>query len=292
MDNFEKYLQANNNKQFFIITPGGNHGDSLIHMALIKKLQEYDIKYHYFNLETKYKHNPILASKYLINIALWKIGSNKSLKLLDIPKETEIILFEGGGYMNDIWYGPVLLKQALKQHTAPITVAPQSFLFDRTILKDYFKDNRQITLFCREHYSMNHLQGLALPDTVSIKLSPEMALYLTPKDLEPYIETRTNNFELISFRKDNESAVKTTTISKIISTSKNPLVEDISTRKTLTDYVSTIKNAKEIYTDRLHVAILSKIMSQKVTLFGNKYHKNKGVWEYSLTKDVIFEESK
>jgi exopolysaccharide biosynthesis predicted pyruvyltransferase EpsI len=61
--------------------------------------------------------------------------------------------------------------------------------------------------------------------------------------------------------------------------------------KTLTDFVSTVYNAKNIYTDRLHVAILSKILDKKATLFGNKYHKNKGVWEHSLREDVEFIET-
>lgn len=292
MDNFEKYLQINIDKKFFVITPGGNHGDTLIHMALIKKLHEYNIKYNFFNLETQYKYNPILSTKYLINIGLWKKGSEKSLKLMEIPKDTEIILFEGGGYMNDIWYGPVLLKQALKQHIAPIAVGPQSFFFKRTILKNYFNDNRPIDLFCRESYSLKHLQELNLPDTVSIQLSPELALYLTCKDLNPYIEQRTMEYELISFRKDNESAIENTTINKIISLTSNPHISDISTQKTLTDFISTVNNAKEIYTDRLHIAILAKILGKKVTLFGNKYHKNQGVWEHSLQDDVTFVEVK
>ena len=52
---------------------------------------------------------------------------------MEIPKDTEIILFQGGGYMSDIWYGPVLLRQVLKHYNAPIVVGPQSFFFKRTM---------------------------------------------------------------------------------------------------------------------------------------------------------------
>ncbi|MCK4438582.1 polysaccharide pyruvyl transferase family protein, partial [Candidatus Bathyarchaeota archaeon] len=58
----------------------------------------------------------------------------------------------------------------------------------------------------------------------------------------------------------------------------------------LTDFVSWVANAETVYTDRLHVAILSSILGKDVTLFGNIYHKNRGVWEISLRDSVRFVE--
>ena len=68
----------------------------------------------------------------------------------------------------------------------------------------------------------------------------------------------------------------------------NPVVSDVSMRGSLTDFVSTVENAEEVFTDRLHVAILGSILGKKVTLYGNVYHKNRGVWEYSLRDTVNF----
>jgi exopolysaccharide biosynthesis predicted pyruvyltransferase EpsI len=273
-----------------VITPGGNHGDTLIHMGLMKKLEEYGIEYTCFNLEEIYNQNLWLGVKYLVNIGLWKIGSNQGFKLFDLPSETELILFEGGGYMSDIWYGPTLLKQIIKQCNAPVAICPQSYLFTRTRFEEYFKDKRPVYLFCREKYSFELLSEMNLPNNVYVSVSPELAFYLTRDDLTEFVESRTGDYDLVSFRDDRESAINQDMKKKVIRESNNPLVADISMKRTLKDFVSTVYNANHIYTDRLHVAILSKILGKQATLYGNKYHKNKGVWEYSLYDSIEFVE--
>ena len=290
MDPFEEYLADNRGKYICVITPGGNHGDTLIHMGLIKKLEENRIKYTCLNLESLYRENLLLGAKYLINIGLWKIGMNLGFQLLDLPQETELILFEGGGYMNDVWYGPVLLRQVMKKNNLPVTVAPQSYLFTHTRIYKYFEDERAVHLFCREPYSLEHLKKKGLPSNVSTVLSPELALYLTKEDLEQFIEPRDDDYQLIAFRRDKESALEKTAKDEVIEISDNPLVADVSMEKTLKDFISTIYNAETVYTDRLHVAILAMILGKTVTFFGNKYHKNRGVWEYSLKDHVQFVE--
>ena len=288
MDAFEEYLADNRDQYMCVITPGGNHGDTLIHMGLLKKLGEYCIKYSCINLESQYRENLLLGAKYLVNIGLWKLGLNLGFKLIDVPKETQLILFEGGGYMNDVWYGPVLLRQAMKGNKLPLAVAPQSYLFTHTRFHMYFEDGRPAHLFCREPYSMEHLKKKGLPKNVSVSLSPELALYLTEEDLNQFIEPREGGYQLLAFRRDKESALEKTTKDELFELSDNPLVSDISIEKTMSDFVSCVYYADIVYTDRLHVAILSSIFGKDVTLFGNKYHKNRGVWEYSLRDRVQF----
>lgn len=291
MDCFEKFLSDNQDKYMCVITPGGNHGDTLIHMGLIKKLIEYDIKKTCMNLEEFYKENLLLGAKYLVNIGLWRLGSNLGYKLLELPPKTELILFEGGGYMSDIWYGPTLLRQVMKRNPAPVAVGPQSYLFTKTKFHEYFEDDRPVDLFCREEYSLEHLKKMSLSENVSIHVSPELSLYLIQKDLSNFIEERPSGYELFAFREDKESLLGQAVKEKIIQMADNPMIADISMEKTLKDFVSTVYNAESIYTDRLHVAILSKILGKKVTLFGNRYHKNKGVWLYSLQDSVEYIEA-
>ncbi len=288
MDPFEEYLAQNRDKYITVITPGGNHGDTLIHMGLMKKLDEFNIQYSCFNLEELYRMNPIIGVKYLVNIAFWRLGYDHGFKLIDIPSETEHILFEGGGYLNDIWYGPTLFRQVMKRTTAPIAVGPQSYLFTRTRFKEYFQDKRPVHLFCREKYSQKHLLEQALPENVLVSVSPELALYLTEEDIVEYIEPRTDNYTLLAFRDDKESVISKHTRKMLFNQLEKPLISDISMKNTLTDFVSTIYNAEYIYTDRLHVAILSKILGKPATLFGNKYHKNRGVWELSLKESIKY----
>jgi len=291
MDAFTEFLRENRDRKTVTITPGGNHGDTLIHMGLVKKLDEYGFEYDCLNLEHMYRGNPVIGGKYLINILFWRMGIDAGFRLLDIPEDVGLVLFEGGGYMNDVWYGPTLLRAVLRQTEAPIAVGPQSYVFNRTRIADYFVDGRDATLFCRERYSYDHLTGQGLPPSVQLKVSPEMALYLAPEDLEEFTEPREERYQLVAMRRDRESAVSEKLLREIKQACDNLVTRDISMEGSLTDFVSWVANAETVYTDRLHVAILSSILGKDVTLFSNIYHKNRGVWEISLRDSVRFVET-
>jgi exopolysaccharide biosynthesis predicted pyruvyltransferase EpsI len=193
--------------------------------------------------------------------------------------------------MNDIWYGPALLKAALRQTEALIAVGPQSYVFSKTRLGECFMDGREATLFCRERYSYDHLTELGLPPNVQLKLSPELAMYLAPEDLEEFTEPREERFQLVAMRRDRESAVPEELLQEIEIACDNPVTRDISMEGSFTEFVSWVANAEKVYTDRLHVAILSSMLGKDATLYSNRYHKNRGVWEYSLRDSVRFVEA-
>ena len=241
-DAFTSFLEEHRGDRICTVTPGGNHGDTLIHMGLVKVLDFLGVEYTCLNLEEAYREKPTMALKYLLNIAAWRTGLNLGFGLLDIPGNTDLILFEGGGYMNDIWYGPVLLRQVLQRHKKPVAVAPQSYAFRGTDFMGMLPRDRPVTLFSRERYSLEHLsEMMPRPANVSLRLSQDTALYL---------------------------------------------------RGSLSNFVSAVANARRIYTDRLHVSILAHILGKEVTLYSNRYHKNRGVYEFSLSGDskVVFVE--
>jgi exopolysaccharide biosynthesis predicted pyruvyltransferase EpsI len=283
MDAFEEFLREHSGERICTVTPGGNHGDTLIHMGLIKKLDEYDIEYTSLNLEEAYRRNTATGIKYVLNIAAWRMGLKAGFQLLKIPSEADLILFEGGGYMNDIWYGPVLLKQVLKRHDQPIAVAPQSYWFESTDLMGHFEDGRPVTLFCRERRSLELLQGMSRPENVDIKVSGDTALYIDVEELRPLIKPARGPYDLVCFRKDKESIITPEKKREIIESSDAPLVEDISKNGDVGDFISTVANASLVHTDRLHVAIAAHILGKEATLYPNRYHKNRGVYEYSLS---------
>ena len=290
MDELESFLVENRNKKIHVIMPGGNHGDTLIHMGLAKKLNEVKADYSCVNLEEICHHRIGVGLKYLLNIAAFKIGLDRGLELFNIPKGTELILFDGGGYMNDLWYGTIFLKQVLKKHKIPIAVAPQSFWFKKTNFRDLFMEEEcPVTLFCREKYSFNLLSKMSLPKNVQVCLSKDTALYLSRENLHEFVSPYTDRFDLICFRKDKESIISEATKLEIIEKAKekanNLLVADIIKKGSLKEYVSTIANADRILTDRVHVAILAHIFGKDLTLFNTFYHKNKGIYEYSLKED-------
>ncbi len=282
MDNFEIYLRSHGDDRILVISPGGNHGDTLIHMGLEKKLRELGIEFEAVNLEREGWRRPLLGLKYLMNIASWRLGLRSIFKLLKTDG-FDLLLFEGGGYMNDLWYGPALMMEALR-HDKPIVVAPQSYWFRDDGFMELLREGRSITLFCREPYSHRHLTEIGVPPSVKVLLAEDTALYLEAKDLENYIEPGEGDYDLICLRNDRESAISPELKRSILVEAINPLVMDISKRGSFKDFVSTIANANRVYTDRLHVAILAAILGKETLLIGNRYHKNRGVYEYSLRR--------
>jgi exopolysaccharide biosynthesis predicted pyruvyltransferase EpsI len=287
MDSFERFLENNKEKRTILVTPGGNHGDTLIHMGHVKKLEELQFDYTCFNLEKHYKRNLRLGVKYLVNILLWKYGSKAGFRIIDVPKDVELILFEGGGYVNDIWYGPALLNQVLKHNKQPVAVAPQSYRFKKASIETYI-NTRRLYLFCREKASYEFLNKMQLNENTIVEISPEVALYLTKEDLIPYVKKIEKRYQLVAFRRDKESAMRNKIKRDVLDQCSNPIQRDVSVKGSFSEFVSIVENAEMIFTDRLHVAILGSILGKKVTLFGNKYHKNSGVWEYSLKDMVTF----
>ena len=285
MDAFEEFLREHSSNKFCSVTPGGNHGDTLIHIGMNKKFDEHGIDYTSLNLEEVYSRDVVSGLRYVLNIAAWKLGLERGFQLLEIPEDADLILFEGGGYMNDIWYGPVLLKQILKRCEQPVAVAPQSYWFESTDLMGHFTDDRPVTLFCRERRSLELLQGMPRLPYVDIKTSGDTALYLDAEDLRPLIKPAREPYDLICFRKDKESIIAPERRREIIESSDAPLVEDISKKGNLGDFVSTVANARQVHTDRLHVAIAAHILRKEAMLYPNRYHKNRGVYEYSLAGD-------
>lgn len=290
MDEFESFLAENRDKKIYVISPGGNCGDALIHMGLVKKLKDVNADYIYMNLEEVYKKRISVGVKYLLNIASYKAGLDSPFRLFKIPREVELILFEGGGYMNDLYYGLVLLKEILKDSKkTPVAVAPNSFWFRKANFKNLFASERPVTFFCREKYSYALLSEMHLPENVEVHLSKDTSLYLTREDLARFILSKARKNNLVCFRSDRESIipkrVKQQIIKGVKENSSNILVADISKWGSLKAYVSVVANSSKIYTDRLHVAIVAHVLRKEFTLFSNCYHKNRGVYEYSLKND-------
>jgi exopolysaccharide biosynthesis predicted pyruvyltransferase EpsI len=282
MDAFESFLADHKDDKIFTITPGGNHGDTLIHMGMVKKLEELGCEFQCLNLEEAYKRRVVLGAKYLANIAAWRLGVDRGFDLIDVPGDADLILFDGGGYMNDIWYGLVLLKQVLKRHRLPIAVGPQSYWFEATDFMSLFADDRPVTLFCREPYSRDLLSVKPRPPQIEVLMSKDTALYLDQRYLDSLAVPSEGTYDLVCFRRDKETIIPREAKREIIEQTQNPMVDDISKKGLLRDFVSTVANARRIHTDRLHVAILAHILGKEATLYDNRYHKNRGVYEYSM----------
>lgn len=238
----------------------GNYGDTLIWMGLLRLLQKHGVKH-------------IGGERGTVPIGSFGYPA--------IPPEATTVIINGGGNFNELWKLAAYVLGHVLKNTEPhvkVVVGPQSCIFRTFSLKEFLKKypDRDITLFAREHYSQQILldETRGLPH-VAVHLDHDLAFELqstTPRYPE-------QDYALLAFRKDAESAGK-----PLPEITGMPVVErDISKNaKDMTELLKTIGQARVIHTDRLHVAILGCMMDREVTLYAGSYHKNRGVYEYSL----------
>jgi len=209
---------------------------------------------------------------------------DKKVRTID-NAAADIILLRGGAYLTDIWKEYHVLESTFcairYKPESIIIIAPQSFFFTTVQFPTFFKRIKHVVhLFCRERYSYNLLSSMHFPENVHIHLSHDTALYLSKEDFS--LNSERGSYILIAPRNDIESAV-TWKIKKIPQHTKI-LFGDVIHVTDFGSFVNIVRNASKVYTDRLHVAILSAILGKETYLYPNSYHKNKGVYEFSLSK--------
>ena len=294
-DNLRKLLNKYRYKKFLVIEQGGNHGDKLIYIGMEKLLNELGIIYSKIHLSERYA----LIYKILLKIGIQineltknfehilkkidhKLYTKLNYKTLKNGNEYEIVLINGGSNINELYYyGLRLLKDVVKKYQdIPIIIAPQTYWFNKINFPKFFKNTKNaVHIFCREKYSYQLLKSMEFPKNVRLHLSHDTSLYLSRDDFNP----RLGSYNLLCLRTDKESAINYNS-NNLKQISGKILIEDISRNKKFEVFLDKIEMARKIYTDRLHVAILSTILGKDTTLFPNCYYKNKGVYEYSLSK--------
>lgn len=263
------------------IQPGGNYGDNLIYKGLSKLIHKLDIECQRFG-EGKFRHDGLRASIPSVNPvsnAKWALNQFEYLRHR-LTADPAAIYIHGGGNFNDLWStGIQCYRSAVRFFDCPIVVGPQSCIFDRNDPAEIFEGvSNETHFFCRERYSSHLLdeatEGL---DHVSVHTDHDTALYLDAADLVN--STPTPEYTLLAFRSDKESC-NPTVETKLDSPLK---ARDLSVAEASFDgFVDAGAKADRIVTDRLHGAVLGVILEKPVVFYDNIYHKNRGVYEYSL----------
>ncbi len=304
MDKFEEILLQHRKDRILVVDPFGGKGDQLIYMGMEKKLRELSINYKVL----RYKTMNARLFKVKKMLSLLRLHESIAEKLEYAARTTynliykkvneirdafaDVILLRGGAYLNDLWKEYDILENVLRNSPdCAIIVAPQSFFFNSTRFSEFFYSKQKIYLFCREKYSYNLLLSMNFPENVHIHLSHDTALYLSKDDFN----SRDGSYDLICPRDDKESVVDWR-IEDLGKQENMKLINftEFSTNKVIlgdTDFVADFKafvdlieNSRRVYTDRLHVAILAAILGKDTSLYPNIYHKNRGVYEFSLYK--------
>lgn len=304
LDAFERLLHKHHKSRFLVIDPESGFGDELILHGLEKKLREQNIRYTLLKIRKSHPTNKLLAGAINSIPTVQRIIRASRAQGLEtrvrIPtrqadesststlcRNEQVVLLRGGAYLNDIWKGYGVLHSASKMlDRGPgrlMIIAPQSFYFSKPQLPRAFVDVKQeMHIFCRETDSYKLLRSLHKPRNIHVHLSHDTALYLTPKDFTPAVNR--GKYVLVAPRLDRESVVKWR-VKRIRRSNQMPVVsKDVNLLRSYSSFVETISDSAVVYTDRLHVSILSAILGKETYLLPNSYHKNKSAYEYSLKR--------
>lgn len=242
--------------------------------------------------------------------------------LTDSPSTADLILLNGGGAMNDFWGGGIARVEFYGEAypNKPLTIAPSSFLLQSPRLKDALSGRKhRVTVFCRERASLQHLSEVGVSQQAHLRLSPDLAFELAgTKFLAELRARRSDEHVLVAMRKDREGAAGVLAKTRgtwlprrirrplsrfrdllVASRSRAPLdavfsaerigqempkiFRDVSVSVDFEEFLDLVARSRVILTDRLHVAILGRLLDKPVRLFPGSYHKIRGVFEYSLS---------
>lgn len=308
MDEFERVLLKYQSRRFLVVDPIGGKGDVLIYKGTEKKLKELGIIFDRLEYECNQARSSRISNMSILSHLpdpLQKVAQKDffSLSKMMMTKKVsaianyEVVLLRGGGYLNDIWRDYDTFENIASQGLGVIIVGPQSFFFDTNAFKTQVKCvNREVYLFCRERYSYDLLNSCDFPSNIHVCISDDTALYLSREDfLAKGIQSvQESSFDLVCTRTDIESMInwdreifnirKQAELKNDGEVASRVLAGDLENVADFQVFVALVANARRVFTDRLHVAILSAILGKDTFLYPNSYHKNRGVYEFSLRK--------
>lgn len=215
---------------------------------------------------------------------------SKIPKIKKIINDDDIIIFHGGGNMNDLypWIDEGRIKIIKSFPKNKIVFFPQSVDYDLNNkdslffkLKDAMSNSHNLICFARDTYSFNFMNN-NFPNNTKSFLVPDIVLSFRPG------KNRNNTKKILTIlRNDVEKAneeKKDKLIQKLAqeynvfnSDTSDPYWLHIVTKRNLRSLVMAkigeFLNAKLVVTDRLHGMIFATITGTPVIAFDNSSHK-------------------
>lgn len=263
---------------FFYIPNPGNAGDSLIACATYQVFDQLGLNYKILDIN-----------------------------LIEVDLSDKVVVLGGGG--NFIGIYPNVNNFLVKYHSVcrQIILLPHT-IRDRDDTIESFGDN--VVLICREQISYDYVS--ALNTRAKVYLDDDMALCLDPdyvfssfkgysselfklffRNLKRRVKIfmfkrKSSSKTLHAFRTDPEKLIGSSfgsrdsvnfDVSQVFAADSMNKLESIDT---IFRIIKFLMNFDIIYTDRLHVCILSAILKKNVVFYPNSYDKNHSVYIYSL----------
>lgn len=199
-----------------------------------------------------------------------------------------IYLHGGGGYNGWGSGRPFrMLALAARQPAALVVQGPQSVELQAGAVRDRLAESwasrqcRRLVFLARDRHSLDALRGIAPPE-IEIGVDHDTALHLDDDDLlrlagmATFPEAR---YDLTVSREDDERPVVRD------GTPPRGLVMDPAYDATsFRHWLRIHLFARTVLSNRLHSAIACTIARKPVTIAAGSYHKNRSVWEFSLSR--------
>ena len=258
----EDIFVAHRDKRFIFVQPGGNWGDYLI----------------YFGLEC-------LAKK--LNLSYTSLALKDFLTYEINPGE--VVYIHGGGAFNS-WSsdsGFRALEHATASSASEVIYGPCTSSEDIDFLNEKFKktqkNNRKFFLFAREHKTLSTFNRLdSLANVANILIDVDTAFHSTKSDLLNLAGPEQKKYTLFGYRHDKEESGLTYQV-----TPQFLLIDPPNFAKSFAHWVRLHSHARGIITNRTHSSIVGAILGKPTKLFDNSYHKNRSIWEYSLSEKGV-----
>jgi len=261
----------------------------------------------------------------LILMGTQHILKTTGCELVDSPDSADQILMNGGGWFMFAHLFKLIAQFREEYGSLPTIIAPQTFRVDDTDFRRVCEISQSpLILFARDTLSADSLRRANLPGYCQIFLSQDLAFELRDGEFIKNLRGESSDKHiLIAMRKDGVGAAKYVAkvtarswlphpIHRALSRTKDRLAalssncairhvlqqeksyrklprvyRDVSSTSIAFDrFLSAIRDAGIIITDRTHIAILGHLLEKRVVLIckeGALADKIKGVYDFSMS---------
>jgi exopolysaccharide biosynthesis predicted pyruvyltransferase EpsI len=257
----EMLFRAYADRRWLFVRPGGNWGDRLIYAGAEHLARECGVR--------------------------WTDCDDQSFERT-VREPGDCVYLHGGGGYNSWGSGRPfrLLAHAVAGPTALVIQGPQTVESTSGQLGRRFAEalaevrSERVVFLARERYSLEEIRRLALA-SVEIGLDHDTAFHLQQEDLlrlASLARMPEGRYHLTVMREDDERPPEGRGTA-----ARGVVLDPAYVAESFEHWLRIHLFARTIISNRLHSAIVGALAGKPVTLAFGSYHKNRSIWEHSLT---------